>query len=103
MSQIILNRNDQDLIEVDFFQHGASHTETTLRDELLDGEKSYHFCISNLSVPMRHCPIHPVSDNVELFRIQPRAARYTQVDQLPVTAASLAAFREIYDLSLIHI
>jgi len=100
MSQIILNRNDQDLIEVDFFQHGASHTETTLRDELLDGEKSYHFCISNLSIPMRHCPIHPVSDNVELFRIQPRAARYTQVDQLPVSAASLAAFREIYDYNL---
>ena len=100
MSQIILNRNDQDLIEVDFFQHGASHTETTLRDELLDGEKSYHFCISNLSVPMRHCPIHPVSSNVELFRIQPRAARYTQVDQLPVSAASLATFREIYDYEL---
>ena len=100
MSQIILNRNDQDLIEVDFFQHGASHTETTLRDELLDGEKSYHFCISNLSVPMRHCPIHPVSDNVELFRIQPRAARYGQVDQFPVSAAALATFREIYDYEL---
>ena len=72
MSQVLINQIDQDLTEVDFFQHGQNHTETMLREELLNGEKSYHFCISNLNVPLKHAPIHPVTADTLLFRVRRR-------------------------------
>ena len=99
MSSIVLNRNDQDLIEVDFYQHGASHTETTLREELLDGQKSYHFCISNLSVPMRNCPIHPVSQVTELFRVQARSTDADTVDEPSVSKLAQTTFQILQDLT----
>jgi hypothetical protein len=70
MSQVLINQTDQDLIEVDFFQHGQNHTETTLDKEILNGEKSYHFCVSSLSVPLKHVPIHPVTETTQLFRVR---------------------------------
>ena len=72
MSLVVINRNDQDLIECDFLQHGSSQTETTLREELLDGEKSYHFCISHLSVPMKNAPMWPFTNDTMLFEIRAR-------------------------------
>jgi hypothetical protein len=72
MSNVVLNNIDQDSIQVDFFQHGKNHTETTLKDELLDGEKSYHFAVTHLGVPMRHVPIHPIAVDTVLFRVRRR-------------------------------
>ena len=77
MSRVLINTIDQDLIEIDFFQHGQNHTETTLNKALINGEKSYHFCVSNLSIPLKHAPIHPVSEDTMLFRVRRRVAGQT--------------------------
>lgn len=77
MSRVLINTVDQDLIEIDFFQHGQNHTETTLNQALINGEKSYHFCVSNLSIPLKHAPIHPVKEDTMLFRVRRRVAGQT--------------------------
>ena len=72
MSNVVLNHIDQDLIEYEVTQHGQNYSEVMLKDELLDGKKSYHFAVNSLSVPMRNAPIHPVTEDTTLFTIRRR-------------------------------
>ena len=72
MSNVVLNHVDQDLIEYEVTQHGQNYSEVMLKDELLDGKKSYHFAVNSLSVPMRNAPIHPVTEDTTLFTIRRR-------------------------------
>ena len=97
MSQVLINQTDQDLIEVDFFQHGQNHTETTLDKEILNGAKSYHFCVSSLSVPLKHVPIHPVPQTTQLFRVRRRFTGQV-VNRNDRGAAVYAIYKEIKDL-----
>ena len=93
MSNVILNQTDQDIISVDFFQHGQNHTETTLKEELLDGEKSYHFACTHLSVPLKNVPIHPVAGDTALFLVRRRVGDTLVAEGLP-------AFLEAYEALL---
>lgn len=69
MSSAIFNRIGQDSTEIEFIQFGDNTTQTTLRDELLDGEKSYVFGITSLNVPLHDCPMHPITEENVLFTI----------------------------------
>ena len=94
MSNVILNAIDQDITAIDFFQHGQNHTETTLREELLDGEKSYHFACTHLSVPLKHVPIHPVAADTTLFRVRRRVAGVgvNSAQDTPYLAPAISTF-----------
>ena len=87
MSNVILNHVDQDLIELEISQHGANNAEVMLKDELLDGTKSYHFAVNSLSVPMRNSPINNVTVDTTLFTIHRR-----------VQGISPTVWRVIYNL-----
>mgnify|MGYP003723990101 FL=1 len=63
---------DQDLIELEISQHGANNAEVMLKDELLDGSKSYHFAVNSFSVPMKNAPINNVTADTTLFTIHRR-------------------------------
>lgn len=72
MSSAVFNRIGQDSTEVEMIQFSNSSAHTTLQDELLDGNKTYHFGISSLSVPLQDCPMHPVTTEQILFTIRRR-------------------------------
>jgi hypothetical protein len=74
MSSAVFNRIGQDSTEVEFIQFSDNETHTTLRDELLDGEKKYVFGITSLNVPLHDCPMHPITEETTLFTVYRRNA-----------------------------
>ena len=105
MSTATFNRIGQDSTEVELIQFGDSSAHTTLRDELLDGEKSYVFGVTSLNVPLQDCPMHPVKERTVLFTLRrrnvgtpfdfaghPRYAEFVAYQQLIFTDADEADF-----------
>jgi hypothetical protein len=72
MSTAVFNKTGQDSTEVEFVQFGNAETQTQLRYELLDGEKTYVFGVTSLNVPLQDCPIHPITTQTNLFHIRRR-------------------------------
>ena len=78
MTSITTNRVNQDVVELEIIQNGSDETEMTLKDVLLDGSKSYHFVVSELSVPLVECGMHPITKEFALFTVahQQSSVRY---------------------------
>ena len=103
MSNVTLNAVGQDHVRVEFYQHGSSVTECTLNDELLDGQKSYQFCIDELSVPLKHAPIFSVKEATQLFRIRRRNAGtpYDYTNNLPLPGNDAAHSAPLQDSAFV--
>ena len=72
MTTVEINRSGTDQVTLEVVQSGSSESSVSLRHDLLDGNKQYHFCVSSLSVPLNGAPIFKLTGPVELFRIERR-------------------------------
>ena len=64
-------RTGTDVVTLEVLQTGSDETTVVLQkiDALLDGSKNYHFACTELSVPLENCPMHPLTQQFELFSI----------------------------------
>jgi len=107
MTTVQINRVGTDQTVLELMQTGSSETAVTLRHNLLDAKLSYMFSVSSLSVPLNNAPIHPISQAVELFRVERRnvgrsALAPDQVEALTageVAVYSLVPGNKFFDVS----
>ena len=69
MTTAVINKSGVDQVVIEFIQQASDETEVNLRNVLLSGDLSYHFTVSELSVPLDKCPMHPITQEFELFRV----------------------------------
>jgi hypothetical protein len=87
MTAVLLNRTDTDIVDLSIIQTGSEESTVMLRDTLLDGSKDYHFCVSELSVPLQNIDMFGfLTSATELFSIHRRTVRgylseVTTIDQ----------------------
>ena len=68
MSTVTINRVGMDQVVVEFVQTGSHELSTSIKDELLDANKNYVFCVDSLNVPLDRVPIQP-DVGIPLFTI----------------------------------
>ena len=87
MTSAAINRVGQDVIELELITNGSDQAEVTLQKSLLDGSKNYHFVVSELSVPLDDCGMHPLISEFPLFSV----IRRNELNSLTVIPPSYTA------------
>jgi len=91
------------VVTLGMIQTSSDETTVSLREALLDGSKDYHFTVSELSVPLDSCPMHPITSEFALFSIVRRNIGIG-VDIIPAqytaTLNALAVFETDYAIGL---
>ena len=81
MTTVEINKVGTDYVELEMTQTGSHSTDINLRENLLDGSLNYHFCVTELNVPLNGTPIFPITAPQQLFRVVRRKvgsqARYS--------------------------
>ena len=72
MSAAVFNRIGQDSVECELVQFGTHIAESQLEHKLLDGDLTYHFAITELSVPLNKVPMHPVTVDTPIITLRRR-------------------------------
>ena len=70
---VTVNRHGVDQTTLEITQVGKNESQVSLRDVLLDENKSYHLAVSSLNIPFDAFPLY-TPDNSEIFRIIRRRA-----------------------------
>ena len=87
MTTVEINKVGTDYVELEMTQSGSHETNIDLRENLLDGSLNYHFCVTELNVPLSGTPLFPITTPQQLFRVVRRnvgsAARYATAAENP--------------------
>ena len=67
MTTVSINKVGTDSVELELMQTGSYTTSVDLRDNLLDNALSYHFCVTELNVPLQQSPLFPITEDKLLF------------------------------------
>ena len=69
MTTVQVNKTGTDYIELELTQADSFETTCYLKENILDNALSYHFCVTELSVPLHGTPIFPIKETQRLFRV----------------------------------
>ena len=72
MTTVQVNKTGTDYVELELTQADSFETSCYLKENLLDNALSYHFCVTELNVPLHGTPIFPVKETQRLFRVHRR-------------------------------
>jgi hypothetical protein len=96
MTSVLLNRADTDITDLSILQTGSEEATVNLRDALLDGSKDYHFCVSELTVPLQNIDMFGfITHATELFSIHRRTFD-GQIPDISAVETTLAVLREFH-------
>ena len=69
MTTVDVSKTGTDYIELEVTQQDSHETTAILRENLLDGSLSYHFCVTQLNVPLHGTPMFPITEAKQLFQV----------------------------------
>ena len=69
MTTVQVNKTGTDYVELELTQADSFETSYYLKENLLDNALNYHFCVTELSVPLHGTPLFPITETQRLFRV----------------------------------
>ena len=99
MTSAVVNKVGTDVVTLQMIQTSSDETTVSLREALLDGSKDYHFTVSELSVPLDSCPMHPITSEFALFSIVRRKIG-VGVDVIPAAYTASVNTQEQFEQNL---
>jgi len=69
MTTVQVNKTGTDYVELELTQADSFETSCYLKENLLDNALNYHFCVTELSVPLHGTPLFPITGTQRLFRV----------------------------------
>ena len=92
MTSVTINKVGTDSVELELMQTGSYTTSVDLKDNLLDNALNYHFCVTELNVPLQQSPMFPITEDKILFEVMRRNVGVgIQADGSSLTEATTVA------------